>query len=477
MIKIIYSLLFLLSFYQLSTAQPCVDGMSGEYPCNNIDQLRFLAVEDIGGGEMNDIWGWTSPVSDREYVIACRTNGTAFIDISNPASPIYLGNLPTHTLESVWRDVKVYNNHAFIVADAAGPHGIQIVDLSQLDNLPLIDLPVTFEESAHYSMFENAHNIAINEETGFAYATGTNTFSGGLHVINIQDPLMPVFAGGFEEDGYTHDCQSVIYQGPDTDYSNREIVFASNADAVTIVDVSTKTDITMISSETYELNGYTHQGWLTEDHRFFISNDETDELLFEINTRTLIWDVQDLDNPMLIGQYYGPVGSIDHNLYIRGNRVYASNYTSGLRILDLSEVENGELSELAFFDVTPENDEPTFDGSWSNYPYFESGVIAVSNINRGVHLLDAFPGEGTGIDESILPEVKIYPNPAQDFITIHSDEEFSKIRIFDVSGRLVQNQSYFELNNKSQVNISDLNPGMYFLELNGNGASHRLIVQ
>ena len=61
-----------------------------------------------------------------------RTSGTSFVDITDPANPIYLGNLPPHTSNSTsWRDIKVYSDHAYIVSEAS-LHGLQVFDLTQL---------------------------------------------------------------------------------------------------------------------------------------------------------------------------------------------------------------------------------------------------------------------------------------------------------------------------------------------------------
>ena len=40
----------------------CVDGLAaGLYPCENIDLLATFGTNQVGGGDMNDIWGWTDP--------------------------------------------------------------------------------------------------------------------------------------------------------------------------------------------------------------------------------------------------------------------------------------------------------------------------------------------------------------------------------------------------------------------------------
>ena len=364
---------------------PCVGGMAGTFPCHNIELASFLPLSDIGGGQVNDLWGWTDPVTGKEYAIVGRSNGTAFIDISNPEQPVYLGNLPPHSVNSVWRSIKVYANYAFIVSEAQN-HGMQVFDLTRLRSLA--STPVTFTENAHYAGFGRAHTLAINEVTGFAYAAGSqDTCAGGLHVVNIRNPLAPAFAGCVSQDGYTHETQCVIYRGPDMLYGGHEICFSSNEDTLTIVDVTNKSAPEQLSRTTYAGVGYAHQGWLTEDHSYFLLDDELDERTRGVNSTTYIWNVTDLDAPSMIGIYSGSSPSIDHNLYIRDNRAYQSNYRSGLRILDISNISAASLNEVAFFDIYPLNDAPEFSGAWSNFPFFPSGIVIVGGIEQGVFML------------------------------------------------------------------------------------------
>ena len=173
----------------------------------------------------NDLWGWTDPESGREYAIMGRADGTTFVDLSDPGNPVYLGELPLTegALANMWRDIKVYDNHAYIVADNAGAHGVQVFDLTQLRDVT--DPPLTFEATALYDGINSAHNIVINEETGFGYVVGASgggeTCGGGLHMIDLSDPGDPVFAGCFSDantggagTGYSHDAQCVRYHGP-----------------------------------------------------------------------------------------------------------------------------------------------------------------------------------------------------------------------------------------------------------------------
>lgn len=349
----------------------------------NINLQAFMPKGDIGGGNMSDVWGWTDPTSGKEYAIAARSTGVSFIDITQPLAPVFVGNLPTESTASGWRDVKVYNDHAFIVADNAGNHGMQIFDLRLLKNIK--SPPVELRPKLVYRGVQSAHNIAINEDTGFAFIVGSAECAAGLHMVDISAPSNPRFAGCFSEDGYTHDVQCVIYTGPDADYTGREICFASNTDTVTIVDVTDKQNPQLIFRAGYPGSGYVHQGWLTTDQAHFIQNDELDERNNHTNTRTNVWDVSDLDSPLLATSYYATTTSVDHNLYNRGDYSFQSNYTAGLRILDISDPLAPQ--EVAYFDTYPANDARLFAGSWSNYPFFGSGNIPVTSIGEGLFIV------------------------------------------------------------------------------------------
>ncbi|SNS49590.1 choice-of-anchor B domain-containing protein [Ekhidna lutea] len=404
--KNLLTLFTLISFFSYSQT-PCEDGKAGQYDCFGIDLQSHITAPDLGAEEhngrwINDIWGWVDPDNGREYALVGMTNGTSFVDITDPVNPVVMGVLIEHNSQntttnqtlhdeakSVWRDIKVYQNHAYIVSEDSG-HGLQVFDLTDLRDVASPSKDHQFAEAGHYDGIGKAHNIVINEETGFAYAVGANEGSqcsgGGLHIIDLSDPKNPVFAGCFDEDGYTHDAQCVIYNGPDPDYQGMEICFNSNEDEVTIVNVNDKSDISIVSKGEYDAQ-YTHQGWLTEDHKYFLSNDELDEYYLSRNTRTFIWDVQDLDNPTLLGYYEHGTQAIDHNLYVKDNYVYESNYANGLRILDTTGISQGSLHEEAFFDTFVSSDVTDFIGTWSNYPYFPSGNIAVSDITNGLFVL------------------------------------------------------------------------------------------
>lgn len=362
----------------------CIGGAAGDFACSAISLRKRVSLSTMGGSSGNDVWGWVDPGTGNEYALVGMNTGTAFVDVTDPESPVFLGRLPTETNASVWRDIKVYQNHAYVVADAVGSHGMQVFDLSRLAG---VTVPETFVPDTVYTGFGSAHNVAINESSGFAYAVGADTCE-GLHIVDITTPVNPMFAHCYNLVD-THDTQCVNYIGPDPDHTNSEICVSSNGNHVEIVDVSFKPSPVSLSMTSYAGSGFVHQGWLTEDHRYFLLGDELDEANNGHRTRTYVFDVSDLDAPVLAGFHESTTPSIDHNLYVSGGRVYEANYSSGLRILDIGDLSIAELNEIAFFDTVPNSNVVNFVGAWSVYPFLPSGNLLVSDTESGLFILTA----------------------------------------------------------------------------------------
>ena len=466
---------------------PCTDGRAGVFACRNVDLLAYLAIPEVGGEagvNLNDIWGWTDPDTGREYALVGRSNGTAFVDVTDPVNPVYVANLPAiGESESVWRDIKTIGNYALIVMDYPSmsvPTGVQVFDLTRLREVT--DSPTTFEEDTHYREFTRAHNIVVNEDAGFAYAVGTETCGGGLHMIDVRDPLNPTFAGCFGESGYTHDAQCVQYHGPDPAFRDREICIGSNATHILIADVTDKSNVITISETTYPSVSYTHQAWLTPDHRYLLLDDELDEMRDDhvLTTRTMIFDVMELEDPQLVTAYFGTERSTDHNQYIQRNRAFQANYTSGLRVLDISDIERPV--EVGFFDTYPSNNDPGFDGAWSNYPFFESGIVVVSSIGEGLFVVEPTGPAATASTVVEVPSVfeliSAYPNPFNSVANVRlSVDQPQRVRVAvsDVRGREVAVLHDGFVHQAGVIDLTfeaaDLASGVYLIRASGDHSS------
>ena len=372
-------------------AQRCKDGKIETFDCRNVEVLSYLPASIIGTGELGgDLWGWTDSATGREFVVATAANGAAFVEVTDPVNPKYLGSLPMAEVATSGLSVKVYKNHAFL---APGAGGMQIFDLTQLRNVTTA--PRVFQATASYNDIQGTHTLAVDPETGFLYGNGGFTCGSGLHMIDARTPAKPTFAGCYTEpatgglggDGFIHDTQCVVYRGPDRSYQGREICFNSSAGALGIADVTDKQHPKTISIIRYPDLGYVHQGWLTEDQRYFFLDDEMDEypgsgyrdlaiglgLLKKpsdttaTHTRTIVFDMNDLDDPVVLTNYYATTTATDHNLYIRGRYMYQGNYEAGLRIVDVADPKHPkEVGYLSNIGSAP-----------GTYPFFKDGVVAV----------------------------------------------------------------------------------------------------
>ncbi|MEM6704877.1 MAG: choice-of-anchor B family protein [Acidobacteriota bacterium] len=379
----------------------CEGGEAAGYPCESVDLEALLTLEELGADSdgsvsASDLWGWTDPRTGREYALVGLSNATAFVDVTESGEPLFLGQLPSRTRSSPWRDIKTYGNYAFIVADSSPGHGLQVFDLRRLRG---VTTPQSWDEDTTYREFGTAHNIAIDTIAGMAFAVGSDTCAGGLHMISVRNPLNPTFAGCFEDDGYTHDAQCVQYTGPDAEFFERHLCFAANEDSLTIVDVTDPSAPEQISRTDYQGRSYAHQAWLTPSQRHLLLDDETDERANGHGTRTYIWDVTSLRSPRVIGAHTANTAATDHNQYTARGHVFQANYRAGLRVLDLNRVAQGRLREVGYFDVEPADDEPRFNGAWSTYPYFDSGKVIVSDTGRGLFVLNPLI-DGFGVPEA-----------------------------------------------------------------------------
>ena len=383
----------------LGEERRCIDGMVGPFDCNEVELLSFIPNSILRDGvrargvRTNDNWGWTDPVTGREYALVGRNDGTSFIDITDPSNPVLVGDLPKPwgtPPSQLWRDIKTYRDHAYIVADGAGEHGMQVFDLTRLRDVAPDEMPALLEPDTHYLGIASSHNIVINEESGFAYAVGNRgggeSCGGGLHMMDIRDPKNPVFVGCSAHERGTHDSQCVIYQGPDERYHDRELCLNSNGAFFEISDVTDKDNPVAVARASSPNYAYIHQGWLTPDHRYFFQDDESDVLRGSVQTtRTLIWDLTDLEEPILIREFMGSMPASAHNLYLKDGYAYQANYRYGLHVLDISDPVNPR--EAGYFDTSPYQEGPGFSGAWSTYPFFESGTVIVTSLQEGLFVL------------------------------------------------------------------------------------------
>jgi len=341
----------------------------------------WITVPEFPGGSSNanDCWGWTSPAG-REYAIVGLSLGTAFVEVTDPDAATIVDLVPAPFV--VQRDVKVFGHHASIGGES-GSHGVQVVDLSELDAGT-----VTLARTLFGDGTENTHNIAIDPVGGFLYRCGGG--GNGLRIYDLnQDPTDPVPVGWWP-DRYVHDAQVVTYEsGPS---AGRRIAYCCGGfnggfveTGLDVLDVTDPGNVEVLSRIVYPGGAYSHQGWLSPDRTRFYLSDELDESS-GIPSTIHVFDVADPADAQWLGTFTNGLGSTTHNLYTqtRNGRdlIFAANYSSGIRVFDATGTD--EPVEIAFFDTRPENDDANFQGLWSCHPFFASGKIIGTDRTRGL---------------------------------------------------------------------------------------------
>ena len=348
-----------------------------EFEAENVTLLSWMPAGDFGANKGNDCWGYTSP-SGREYALFGNNEGTSVVEVTVPSTPVILGSIDGPI--SLWRDIKTYGSRAYAVSE--GGSGIQVISLANVDAGQ-----VTLTNTVTTGGTHSSHNVAIDTDSGFLYRCGGS--NEGLRFYDLASPDSPQLVGEWS-DRYVHDAQIKTFtSGP---YVGRQIAFCFSGfnggfieTGLSIVDVTDKSNPVHRGQISWPNAGYSHQGWLSEDGQTLFVDDEGDEGGQGIPTTTYVMDVADIDNPAYLGSFTNGNSAIGHNLYTKGNLLYEANYRSGMRIFDVTNPLSA--FETAWFDTDPDSDAASFNGLWSVYPYFPSGLVIGSDLERGLFML------------------------------------------------------------------------------------------
>ena len=378
----------------------CDGGSAGSFACDQIDMLSHLALADFSSKPRlaNDIWGFVDLNTEREYALIGLYNGTAVVDVTDPAMPFEVGFVSGPG--SLWRDLKVAQNYdsddarwrtyAYVSTDNANER-LVVIDLTGLPNRVVLGHRIKQSTPIHNVYISNvdyATGVPMQKEPSL-HVLGSFRNRGAFRSYALQDAAVPKLVGE-SSGGYSHDATSMLVTDARAaacgdDSASCEVLIDFNEDAVELWDVTDRTNAPLLSSIDYTRSAYVHSGWWSEDGRFLFVQDELDETRFALPTTLRVFDLSDLTNPVFAGSWEGPTNAIDHNGYTRGNRYYMSNYTRGLTVLDITNP--AEPMDVGFFDTYPVSDTTAFNGAWGVFPFLPSGNVLVSDIDSGLYVL------------------------------------------------------------------------------------------
>lgn len=355
-----------------TVASSALSSPQSQFARSNVTLFSWISLPEFGlpaNATGSSCFGYTSP-SGREYALMGHSGGMSIVEITQPGSPVIVTTIAGNA--SLWRDVRAHGHYAYVSTENNG--GVQVVDLANLDSgvAPLVNTVVTGGSG-------NTHTLEINTASGFLYRCGGA--GNGLRIYDLnQDPVNPPFVGQWA-DRYVHEAQVVSYPGREIAICCGGLNGGFTNTGIDIVDVTNKSAPVHLQHLDYGTPGYSHQAWLSPDRQFLYQNDETDTRPF-----TRVFDASALGSATPTITYlteFQNGTSVDHNLYTKGTLLFEANYRSGLRVFDRSASALAP-SLVAYFDTYPADDGLGYNGLWNNYPYFPSGTVIGSDLERGL---------------------------------------------------------------------------------------------
>lgn len=325
---------------------------------NAIQLLGQLTYNEI----LSDIWGYTAPGGE-EYALVGLYSGVSIVDIhSDPSNPVELFKIDGS--ESTWRDIKTYGHYAYAVNESDS--GLLIINL--------MDLPTKIDFhhwQADSNKLFSAHNLFIDENgTGFIF--GSNINNGGALIMDLAtDPENPstigIYDNAYIHDGYvSHDTlwAAEVYEGQ-----------------FSVIDVSNPSKPEIIAS-VFTPDNFTHNIWLSDDRSTAFTTDERQGAF------VTAFDVSDIDDIEEIGTFrmHPEKEVIPHNTFYHNGYLITSYYRDGVVITDAKHPDN--LIRTGWYDTSPFDPAPGFQGCWGVYPYFPSGTIVASDRQEGLFVLN-----------------------------------------------------------------------------------------
>ena len=406
----------------------------------------------------NEIWGYADETG--EYAIIGSTMGTHIFNVTDPDNVTEVDYVQGAATGSgiIHRDYHDYAGYLYMVCQE-GPSTLQIADLSYLPD----SVHVVYDSNEH---IKGSHNIFIDSTSALLYSMDTYPQTGsliGLRVLSLEDPEAPTFIVDMFPGSDVHDA----YIRNDTAYLNR----GWNS-SLEVWDFSEPTEAVLLGSiDTYEGQGYNHSGWLTDDGNYYVMGDETH------GSPVKVLDVSDLSDIEVVATMESGVAtnSIPHNQIIQGHHIYSAYYYDGVYVWDISDPEDPILS--GYYDTSTEPNGNSYKGNWGIYPFLPSGLLLASDMQNGLFVLETDFALGIDDNERRNIDFNVFPNPAQDKVMISFDNSSgtqARIAIYDLSGKM-QLEQFSDLNTNT-IDVSNLSPGIYFVELIANGKGVQKIV-
>jgi choice-of-anchor B domain-containing protein len=348
--KYLYIFIFIQIFFSPAFAQKNISRVGAWY---------------ANGQALSGCWHYADS-GGHEYALVGAIDGIIILDISNPAAPEFLFQLPG--LSSHWHEVKVSGNYAYAVSEAIDADtlmdGLQIINLSYLPD----SAPNYFwhSDGVMTDKLRQAHSITVDENYIYINGHSVPNHGHGVFILEKSDPWHPTYAGE-ESTRYCHDS-----------FVRGDTLWTSDIQdgMFSVYDITSRANpILLATQQTPYL--FNHNAWLSDDSRYIYTTDERN------GAPIGSFDVSDLSNITLVDEYYTinmqPAES--HNVRVLNDFIINASYGSQVTVIDAKHPDN--LIEVGNY--------PTGAGlCWDADPFLPSGIIiATDTYSDSVYLLRA----------------------------------------------------------------------------------------
>lgn len=448
-----------------------VFSIKAQFAASNFTLLSNISPQTGSGQKYSGCWGWTQPVTNKEYAIACSKNGTYFIDVTNPVTPTVCAYVAGTSSNGSWRETKTYQNYCYVVCDDGGSTGFQVIDMSTL--------PATVTlVSSNMDLFKRGHACWVDGDKLYVSGiTYSNTTQSSMNVYSLANPASPVLLRELKQDysfiTYVHD-----------EFVRNDTVYAScGYQGLNVFKFNSNNTFTQLGSLTvYPGSGYNHATSLTPDGQTMVMLDEVPASL-----PIKVLNVNNLSNIQVLATTNQFTATTPHNPFVVSNQYcFISSYKDGTQLYDISNPSAPFLA--GYFDTYNQGggNNNTWTGSayagqWGCYPYFPSKNIFALDMQNGVFMIKShlFQNIVTDVKSNSLTgfDLGVYPNPAQNEVVFNLPAELintaATIEIYDAQGKLALSRSVNELQSltiyQRSVKLNNLANGLYILKLSANG--------
>lgn len=393
---------------------------------------------------------WGIAVNNREYAVLGGAEHVLFFDVTEPSTPKLVGKFQG-SVNTVWREFKSYKNRIYAVSDAS-TEGLMIFDMSHAE-----DTIVRTYWSNEF--FNSAHTITLDTTSGRIYLNGGSATL-GIMVLDVrQNPDQPEFvAHAVLEGGLLHDS----YVRNDTIYGS------SGFEGYYVYDMKDPLNPTILAS--INTGGYNHNSWLNKagTHAYYTVEVPDGQPIQIIDLQLL-----PLGEIEVVGSFLDKFSvdfnmhtAIPHNVYIKDEILFNSQYEDGLLAYDISNPTQPVL--LAQYDTHPQNNQYNgYRGNWGNYPWLPSGNIIAGDMQNGLFMLKLQTSfVGTQSPDNQL-SVSVYPNPASGVLNLQFQtpptEEWTW-QISNLAGQRVVAGTGTSAHSQA-ISVAGLANGLYFVTI------------